>query len=81
MREILQRAAIWGVAGMLIGPATVYCMMLFVLWTDQACRAGESANCKLDVWFNMTVAIGIGFALFFAVTFVRGMMRRGGAPD
>lgn len=64
------------VAGMLIGPATVYCIMLFVLWTDQACRAGESANCKLDVWLNLTISVGVGFVGFFLVTLVRGLLRR-----
>lgn len=76
MGEIFQRAFLWGVAGMLIGPTTVYSMMLFVLYTDQACRAGESANCKLDVWLNLTIAVIVGFLLFFAVTLVRGLLRR-----
>lgn len=76
MAELFQRALLWGVAGMLIGPATVYSMMLFVLWTDQACRAGVSVNCKLDVWLNLTIAVVVGFALFFMVTLVRGLLRR-----
>ena len=76
MKELLQRSFLWGVAGMLIGPAAVYCVMLFVLWTDQACRSGVSANCKLDVWLNLSMAVGAGFVLFFGVTVVRGLLAR-----
>ncbi len=76
MRELFQRAFLWGVAGMLIGPALIYSLMLVVLWTDPACRAGVSANCKLDVWLNLTIGVIVGFVLFFVVTLVRGLMRR-----
>ena len=31
MGEIVRRATAWGAAGMLTGPAAVYCLMLLVL--------------------------------------------------
>jgi len=76
MGEISRRAAAWGVAGMLIGPAAIYCLMLLVLYTDPACQGGAGAGCKLDIAFNLAMGVAAGFALFFGVTFIRGLMRR-----
>ena len=76
MGEIVRRAAAWGVAGMLIGPAAIYCLMLLVLYTDASCQAGAVAGCKLDIAFNLAMGVVAGFALFFGVTFIRGLMRR-----
>ncbi|HWK15442.1 MAG TPA: hypothetical protein VNS02_13675 [Rhizobiaceae bacterium] len=76
MGEIVRRAAAWGVAGMLVGPAAVYCLMLLVLYTDPGCQAGLGAGCKLDIALNLTMGVIAGFALFFGVTFIRGLMRR-----
>jgi hypothetical protein len=76
MRAILQRAVGWGVAGLLIGPAAFYSLMLLVLWRDPGCAAGINESCKLDIWLNLAIGAVAGFALFFAVTLVRGLMRR-----
>jgi len=76
MRDLFQRAFAWGIAGLLVGPAAIYSLMLLVLWRDPACRAGIAENCKLDVWLNLAIGAAAGFALFFAVTLVRGLLRR-----
>lgn len=79
MKEIVSRAFRWGVAGMLIGPAFVYSLMLLVLYRDPRCAPDGTGMCQLDIWINLTLGVIFGFALFFAVTFVRGLLRRRGA--
>lgn len=76
MKEIVSRALAWGAAGMLIGPAVVYSLMLVVLYTDTRCRPGGAGICHLDIWINLILGVIFGFAVFFAVTFIRGMLRR-----
>ena len=76
MQEIVARAFAWGIAGMLIGPALVYSLMLVVLYSDPGCRSGSGA-CQLDVAINLTVGVVVGFVLFFVVTLIRGIHRRG----
>lgn len=76
MRQIMARSAMWGAAGLIIGPAAFYSVMLLVLWRDPGCAQGISASCKLDLWLNMGIGAVGGFVIFFAVTFVRGMARR-----
>lgn len=69
------RAFYWGLAGMLIGPAFVYSLMLFVLYRDPRCSPGGTGICNLDIGINLTLGVIFGFILFFAVTFVRGVLR------
>ena len=76
MKAILNRALAWGVAGMLIGPAAVYSLMLLVLYRDPRCAPRGTGICQLDIGINLTLGVIFGFALFFAVTFVRGLLRR-----
>lgn len=76
MKEIVARALAWGVAGMLIGPAFVYSMMLLVLYRDPRCAPGGTGMCQLDIGINLTMGVIFGFALFFVVTLVRGLLRR-----
>lgn len=76
MKDIVNRAFRWGVAGMLIGPAAVYSMMLLVLYRDPRCAPGGTGVCNLDVGINLVLGIIAGFVLFFAVTLVRGLRRR-----
>ena len=76
MKEIVNRAFRWGIAGMLIGPAFVYSLMLLVLYRDPRCAPGGTGMCHLDVWINLTLGVIFGFVLFFAVSFVRGVLRR-----
>jgi hypothetical protein len=76
MRELLQRAFAWGIAGLLVGPAAVYSLMLLVLWRDPSCRAGIAENCKLDVWLNLAIGAAAGFLAFFAITLIRGLAKR-----
>lgn len=76
MKDIVTRAIAWGMAGMLIGPASVYCLMLITLYRDPRCAPGGTGVCQLDLTINLTFGVIVGFALFFAVTFVRGILRR-----
>ena len=76
MREIVNHAFRWGLAGMLIGPAVVYSMMLLVLYADARCKPGGTGVCQLDVWINLGLGVIFGFALFFVVSMVRGLRRR-----
>ena len=76
MKEIIFRAFAWGLAGMLIGPAFVYSLMLVTLYRDPRCAPGGTGICQLDIGINLTLGVIVGFALFFAVTFVRGLTRR-----
>jgi len=76
MKEIASRAVKWGFAGMLIGPAAVYSMMLLVLYLDRRCAPDGTGICHLDVGINLTLGVIFGFILFFVVTFVRGLMQR-----
>ena len=76
MKEIVNRARRWAIAGMLIGPATVYSLMLLVLYRDPRCAPGGTGVCQLDIGINLVVGVIVGFALFFVVTFVRGLRRR-----
>ena len=76
MKEIVARAVGWGVAGMLIGPAIVYSLMLIVLYRDPRCAPGGTGICQLDIGINLTLGVIFGFALFFAVSLVRGLLRR-----
>ena len=76
MKEIVNRALRWAIAGMLIGPATVYSLMLLVLYRDPRCAPGGTGVCQLDIGINLVVGVIVGFALFFVVTFVRGLRRR-----
>lgn len=76
MKEIVNRAFRWGLAGMLIGPAVVYSMMLLVLYTDKRCAPGGTGVCQLDIGINLVLGVIFGFALFFAVSLVRGLRRR-----
>ena len=76
MKEIVNRAVRWGIAGMLIGPAFVYSLMLLVLYRDPRCAPGGTGMCHLDIWINLTLGVIFGFVLFFAVTFIRGLLRR-----
>lgn len=75
MKEIFTRAVAWGVAGMLIGPAIVYSLMLIVLYRDPRCAPGGTGVCQLDIWINLILGVIFGFVLFFAVSFVRGLVR------
>lgn len=79
MKEIASRALRWGLAGMLIGPAAVYSLMLLVLYLDRRCAPDGTGMCHLDIGINLTLGVIFGFILFFAVSFVRGLMRRAGA--
>lgn len=72
--EIAARAFRWGLFGMIAGPATVYSMILGVLYFDERCRTGSM--CQLDIGINLTLGVIFGFLLFFVVTFVRGLRRR-----
>jgi len=74
--EIVTRAFRWGLAGMLVGPAAVYSLMLLVLYTDPSCKAGVSESCKLDIAINLTLGVIFGFLLFFLVVFMRGLLAR-----
>lgn len=76
MKAIVNRALAWGVAGMLIGPAFVYSLMLIVLYRDPRCAPGGTGICHLDIWINLTLGVIFGFILFFVVTFIRGLLRR-----
>ena len=76
MKKIVTRAFYWGLAGLLIGPALVYSLMLIVLYRDPRCAPGGTGMCHLDVWINLTLGVIFGFALFFIVTLVRGVLRR-----
>ena len=76
MKEIVARALAWGVAGMLIGPAFVYSLMLLVLYRDPRCAPGGTGMCQLDIGINLTMGVIVGFALFFIVSLVRGVLRR-----
>lgn len=75
MNKIVARAFYWGLAGMLIGPAFVYSLMLLVLYRDPRCAPGGTGMCHLDVSINLTLGVIFGFVLFFVVTFVRGVLR------
>lgn len=76
MREIAAHAFRWGLAGLLVGPAAVYSLMLLVLYFDPACAPGAADPCQLDIGINLTLGAVAGFVLFFAVIFVRGLRRR-----
>lgn len=76
MQNIFARSFMWGIAGLLIGPAAFYSVMLLVLWRDPGCAQGIGASCKLDLWLNMGIGAIGGFAVFFIVTMVRGLARR-----
>lgn len=73
MSEIVNRAFRWGLLGLLIGPATVYSVMLLVLYQDERCAGG--GVCQLDLGINLILGVIAGFALFFVVTLVRGLRR------
>lgn len=73
MNEIVARAFRWGLFGMLAGPATVYSMMLGVLYFNERCRTGSM--CQLDIGINLTLGVIFGFLLFFLVTLYRGWRR------
>lgn len=75
MKEIVNRAFRWGIAGMLIGPAFLYSLMLVTLWLDPRCAPGGTGICQLDIWLNLTLGVILGFVLFFLVTLVRGVLR------
>jgi hypothetical protein len=72
--EVVARAFRWGLFGMIAGPAIIYSMMLGVLYFDERCRTGSM--CQLDMGINLTLGVIFGFALFFVVTFIRGVRRR-----
>lgn len=76
MKRIVARAFYWGLAGLLIGPAFVYSLMLLVLYRDPRCAPGGTGICQLDIWINLTLGVIFGFLLFFVVTLVRGMLRQ-----
>ncbi len=76
MREIVNHAFRWGLAGMLIGPAVIYSLMLLVLYLDRRCAPGGTGVCQLDIGINLVVGVIVGFVLFFAVSLVRGLRRR-----
>ena len=76
MKKIVARAVYWGLAGLLIGPAFVYSLMLLVLYRDPRCAPGGTGICQLDIWINLTLGVIFGFLLFFVVTFVRGVLRQ-----
>ena len=75
MKKIVARAFYWGLAGLLIGPAFVYSLMLLVLYRDPRCAPGGTGMCQLDIWINLIFGVIFGFVLFFAVSFVRGLLR------
>jgi hypothetical protein len=75
MGEILARAFRWGLAGLLIGPATVYSLMLVTMYRDPACATG-GGGCQLDIAINMVLGVVFGFLLFFAISLLRGLLRR-----
>ena len=76
MKAIVNRALAWGVAGLLIGPALVYSLMLLVLYRDPRCAPGGTGICHLDVGINLTLGVIFGFIIFFVITFLRGLARR-----
>jgi hypothetical protein len=76
MKDIVNRAFRWGIAGMLIGPAAVYSLMLLVLYADARCAPGGTGVCQLDIGINLVLGVVFGFALFFVVSLVRGLRRR-----
>jgi hypothetical protein len=81
MKEIVARALGWGFAGLLVGPAAVYSLMLLVLYRDPRCAPGGAGVCQLDIGVNLTLGAIFGFALFFAVAVIRGILRRHRGSD
>lgn len=75
MKEIIARALGWGFAGLLVGPAAVYSLMLLVLYRDPRCAPGGAGVCQLDIWINLTLGAIFGFVLFFGVSVIRGILR------
>ena len=76
MKDITRRALAWGFAGALIGPATVYSLMLIVLYRDPRCAPGGVGICQLDIGINLVLGVVFGFALFFAVVLIRGLFSK-----
>lgn len=74
LEEIVGRAFRWGLVGLIAGPAIVYSMMVGVLYFDQGCRTGT--ECHLDMGINLALGVIAGFAVFFVVTLLRGLVRR-----
>ena len=74
MSEIVNRAFRWGLLGLLVGPATVYSIMLLALYQDEGCASG--GVCQLDIGINLILGVIFGFLLFFVVALVRGIRRR-----
>lgn len=75
MKSLVNRAFRWGLAGMLVGPAVVYSMMLVVLYRDPGCKPGGGV-CQLDMGLNLTLGVVFGFLTFFAITLVNGVRKR-----
>ncbi|MEO3999184.1 hypothetical protein [Mesorhizobium sp. CAU 1732] len=75
MKDIVNHAFRWGLAGLLVGPAVVYSMMLVVLYRDPSCAPGGGV-CQLDIGLNMIIGLVVGFLAFFAITLIRGLRKR-----
>lgn len=75
MKDIVNRAFRWGLAGLLVGPAVIYSMMLVVLYRDPNCAPGGGV-CQLDIGLNMIIGLVVGFLAFFVTTLIRGLQKR-----
>jgi hypothetical protein len=73
----MRLALYWGILGLAAGPIAVYCLILLALYLDPACRAADTQTCRLDAGLNLVLGAIGGFILFFAVSLVRSLMRRG----
>lgn len=63
MRQVINRAFRWGIFGLIGGPAITFCLMLFALYFDEACRTG--GICQLDIALNIALSVPGGFVAFF----------------
>ena len=76
MPMLLLRSTLLGLVGLVVIPIIAFFGVLLLAYAAGGCGAGDSGGCEMGA-ASLAIASAIpGFAIFFFVTLIRGLMRR-----
>jgi len=76
MPMLLLRAFIFGMLGLIVVPILAFFGVLALAYAAGGCGPGDAGGCEMGA-ASLAMASAIpGFAIFFFVTLIRGLMKR-----
>lgn len=76
MPLLLLRSSLFGLLGLIVVPIVAFFGVLAIAYAAGGCGPGDSGGCEMGA-ASLAMASAIpGFAIFFFVTLIRGLMKR-----